>query len=148
MTTSPSSVPIVVEQALGALGYELVDLEFGPGRSRLLRVYIDQPAGIRIEDCERVSRHLTQVFAVEGIDYDRLEVSSPGLDRPLRRASDFARFRGEVARVSVRVAVGGRRNFTGAIRAADDVSVELDVEGQPVRLELANVDRARLVPQL
>ncbi|MFN7752024.1 MAG: ribosome maturation factor RimP [Pseudomonadota bacterium] len=148
MPTSPSSVPIVVEQALGALGYELVDLEFGPGRSRLLRVYIDQPAGIRIEDCERVSRHLTQVFAVEGIDYDRLEVSSPGLDRPLRRASDFARFRGEVARVSVRVAVGGRRNFTGAIRAADDVSVELDVEGQPVRLELANVDRARLVPQL
>lgn len=148
MPTSPSSVPDVVEQALAALGYELVDLEFGPGRSRLMRVFIDQPAGIRIEDCERVSRHLTQVFAVEGIDYDRLEVSSPGLDRPLRRSADFARFVGEVARVSVRSAVGGRRNFTGAIRAADDVGVELDVEGQPVRLEFANVDRARLVPQL
>jgi ribosome maturation factor RimP len=148
MPAAPSSVPAVVEQALAAIGYELVDLEFGPGRSRLLRVYIDQPAGIRIEDCERVSRHLTQVFAVEAIDYDRLEVSSPGLDRPLRRPADFARFVGEVARVSVRSAVGGRRNFTGAIRAADDAGIELDVEGQPVRLELANVDRARLVPQL
>ena len=148
MSTSSVPVPVVVEQALAALGYEMVDLEFGPGRSRLLRVFIDQPAGIRIEDCERVSRHLTQVFAVEGIDYDRLEVSSPRLARPLRRPADFARRVGEVARVSVRSAVGGRRNFTGAIRAADDTGVELDVDGQPVRLEIANVDRARLVPQL
>jgi len=148
MSVSSLPISLVVEQALGAIGYELVDLEYGAARSRMLRVFIDQPAGIRIEDCERVSRHLTQVLAVEGIDYDRLEVSSPGLDRPLRRPADFGRFVGEVARVSVRSAVAGRRNFTGAIRAADDVTVELDVEGQPVRLEIANIDRARLVPQL
>jgi ribosome maturation factor RimP len=146
--TASHSVPAVVETALGGLGYELVDLEFGQGRSRLLRVYIDKPSGIGLDDCERVSRHLTQLFAVENIDYDRLEVSSPGLDRPLKSAADFSRFIGEQAKVSVRAPVGGRRNFTGAIRAADELSVELDVEGQPVRLALANLDRARLVPQL
>ncbi len=142
------SVSEVVATALGGLGYELVDLEFGQGRSRLLRVFIDSPAGIGIADCERVSRHLTQLFAVENIDYDRLEISSPGLDRPLKKTADFVRFIGEQAKVSMRAPVAGRRNFTGAIRAADELAVELDVEGQPVRLELANLDRARLVPQL
>ncbi|MBC7779594.1 MAG: ribosome maturation factor RimP [Proteobacteria bacterium] len=142
------SIPTVVDTALSGLGYELVDLEFGQGKSRLLRVFIDKPEGIHIEDCERVSKHLTQLFAVEGVDYDRLEVSSPGLDRPLRKTSDFLRFIGEQAKVSVRAPVAGRRNFTGAIRAADELAVELDVEGQQVRLELANLDRARLVPQL
>jgi len=143
-----TSVSEVVATALGGLGYELVDLEFGQGRSRLLRVFIDSPAGIGIADCERVSRHLTQLFAVENIDYDRLEISSPGLDRPLKKTADFVRFIGEQAKVSMRAPVAGRRNFTGAIRAADELAVELDVEGQPVRLELANLDRARLVPQL
>ena len=142
------SVSEVVATALGGLGYELVDLEFGQGRSRLLRVFIDSPAGIGIADCERVSRHLTQLFAVENIDYDRLEISSPGLDRPLKKTADFVRFIGEQVKVSMRAPVAGRRNFTGAIRAADELAVELDVEGQPVRLELANLDRARLVPQL
>jgi len=142
------SVSEVVATALGGLGYELVDLEFGQGRSRLLRVFIDSPAGIGIADCERVSRHLTQLFAVESIDYDRLEISSPGLDRPLKKTADFVRFIGEQVKVSMRAPVAGRRNFTGAIRAADELAVELDVEGQPVRLELANLDRARLVPQL
>ena len=98
--------------------------------------------------CERVSRHLTQLFAVEAIDYDRLEVSSPGLDRPLRKVADFQRFVGEQAKVTMRAPVSGRRNFTGAIRAADELAFELDVEGQPVRLEFANLDRARLVPNL
>ncbi len=146
--SQPASLPAVVETALSGLGYELVDLEFGQGRSRLLRVFIDQPSGIGLADCERVSRHLTQLFAVENIDYDRLEVSSPGLDRPLKKPADFVRFIGEQARVTLRAPVSGRRNFTGAIRAADELTVELDVEGQQVRLALANLDRARLVPQL
>jgi ribosome maturation factor RimP len=146
--TVNASVSHVVETALGGLGYELVDLEFGQGRSRLLRVFIDKPEGIGLADCERVSRHLTQLFAVESIDYDRLEVSSPGLDRPLRKVADFERFAGEQARVTMRAPVSGRRNFTGAIRAADELAFELDVDGQPVRLEFANLDRARLVPKL
>lgn len=146
--TVTTSVSAVVETALGGLGYELVDLEFGQGRSRLLRVFIDKPDGIGIEDCERVSRHLTQLFAVEAIDYDRLEVSSPGLDRPLRKLSDFVRFTGEEAKVTIRAPLSGRRNFTGVIRAADELAIELDVEGQPYRLEFANIDRARLVPKL
>jgi len=146
--TVTASVSHVVETALGGLGYELVDLEFGQGRSRLLRVFIDGPEGIGLSDCERVSRHLTQLFAVEAIDYDRLEVSSPGLDRPLRKVADFQRFVGEQAKVTMRAPVSGRRNFTGAIRAADELAFELDVEGQPVRLEFANLDRARLVPKL
>jgi ribosome maturation factor RimP len=146
--TVNTSVGTVVETALRGMGYELVDLEFGQGRSRLLRVFIDKPDGILIEDCERVSKHLTQLFAVENIDYDRLEISSPGLDRPLKKSADFVRFIGEQAKVSMRAPVAGRRNFTGAIRAADELAVELDVEGQSVRLEFANLDRARLVPQL
>ncbi len=146
--TAAASVSSVVETALGTLGYELVDLEFGQGRSRLLRVFIDGPEGIGLDDCERVSKHLTQLFAVESIDYDRLEVSSPGLDRPLRKVTDFQRFAGEQVRVTMRAPVSGRRNFTGAIRAADELAFELEVEGQPVRLEFANLDRARLVPKL
>jgi ribosome maturation factor RimP len=76
-----------IRVSLEGLGYELVDLE--ASRSGLLRIFIDSPSGITVEDCAKVSHHLTRAFAVEGIDYERLEVSSPGLDRPLKRLEDF-----------------------------------------------------------
>ena len=82
----------LVETTLTGLGYELVDLEVS-GRG-LMRVLMDKPGGIALEDCERVSHQLTRLFAVEGVNYERLEVSSPGLDRPLKKEADFARFRG------------------------------------------------------
>lgn len=111
-------VQAVVEQALGGLGYELVELEFGP--RGLLRVFIDSPAGIRLEDCERVSRQLSHVLAVENIDYSRLEVSSPGVDRPLRNQQDFCRFAGEEITLRLRLPLSGRRNFQGTLSVEPD----------------------------
>src|ERR687883_683418 len=84
----------LLEKTLPSMGYELVDWEMS-ARGRLVRVFIDKPGGVDVEDCARVSNQLTRLLTVEGIDYDRLEISSPGLDRPLKRAADFVRFAGE-----------------------------------------------------
>ena len=79
----------LLEKTVGGLGYELVDLELA-NRGRLMRIFIDKAGGVDVEDCAVVSNHLTRLLVVEGVDYDRLEVSSPGLDRPLKRPQDFA----------------------------------------------------------
>lgn len=125
------------------MGYDLVDVEFA--EAGLLRVYIDLPASafeqlsvpanspeapmIRVEDCERVSHQLTHFLTVENIDYSRLEVSSPGLDRPLKRESDFARFEGAEVSLRLREPLSGRRNFVGVLMrddsAADRWALEL-----------------------
>src|SRR3989337_1869744 len=99
----------------GGLGCELVDFERS-GRG-LLRVFIDKPEGILVDDCQTVSNQLTRLFMVENVDYDRLEVSSPGLDRPLKKEADFVRFAGQQAQLTLRMPVEGRRNFTGVMRA-------------------------------
>jgi ribosome maturation factor RimP len=139
----------LLEMTLTGLGYELVDLEIGAGRGgALLRVFIDRQGGITVDDCATVSNHLTRLFAVEGVDYSRLEVSSPGLDRPLKRLQDFRRFEGERAQIRMRVPVQGRRNFVGVLRGADEGEVRLEVEGALVSLDLAQVDKARLVPSI
>ena len=130
------------------MGYELVDTQVS-NRGRLLRVFIDKPGGITVDDCADVSRHLSRVFEVEGIDYDRLEVSSPGLDRPLRGAKDFARFAGR--RVDVRMRqpdAAGRRRYTGLLKEATPEAAVLEVDGQAVRLPFGEMDRARLVPDV
>jgi ribosome maturation factor RimP len=125
-------VQAVIEQALGSLGYELVELEFG--QRGLLRVFIDAPDGIRLEDCERVSRQLSHVLTVENVDYSRLEVSSPGVDRPLRTARDFNRFAGEEITVRLRLPLAGRRNFQGILSVEPDGQFGLtwrDVPAEP-----------------
>jgi ribosome maturation factor RimP len=137
----------VIEQAVVGLGYELVDFETSP-RARLLRVYIDSPQGIAIEDCTTVSNHLTRLFAVENIDYDRLEVSSPGLDRLLKKAVDFERFAGQEIQLRSRVAVGNQRNFVGVLLGLQDGMVCLRLESGEQRFPLDQVDKARLVPKL
>ncbi len=109
---------MVVERTIAAMGFELVDVEMA--QRGLLRVFIDSPEGIRMEDCERVSRQLSHVLAVEDVDYQRLEVSSPGLDRPLRKSSDFIRFAGAQATVKLKQAVEGRRNFEGVLTLEPD----------------------------
>ena len=105
-----------VGPVLDAMGYELVDVEFGAGG--LLRVVIDIADGsraVKVEDCERVSHQLNRLLTVENVAYDRLEVSSPGLDRPLRRASDFERFSGSRVTLRLREPIEGRRQFTGLL---------------------------------
>lgn len=131
------------------LGYELVDLEQSP-RGKLLRVFIDRndrPRGVDIDDCVAVSNQLSRVLMVENIDYDRLEVSSPGLDRPLKKLSDFERFAGAQAHVKTRLPVSGRRNFVGTLKGLNGEAIRLECDGAELELELSNVDRARLVPQ-
>ena len=136
-----------LEKTLTGLGYELVDLERS-GKGQLLHVYIDKPGGIQVEDCAKVSNHLSRMLTVENIDYGRLEVSSPGLDRLLRKEEDFVRFAGHRARLKLRVPVGGQRNFIGVLRETRAGKVEIEVDGKIVSLDLDNLDRARLVPTL
>jgi len=138
----------VVEPAVAGLGFELVDTQVS-SRGRMVRVFIDKPGGVSVDDCADVSHHLTRVFAVEGIDFDRLEVSSPGLDRPLRKAADFARFAGQKVDVRMRAPdESGRRRFVGTLQGATSEVVTVVVDGQAVELSLAGMERARLVPDL
>jgi ribosome maturation factor RimP len=140
------NIEALLEQTVTGLGYEFAGWE-RPG-SGLLRVYIDKPAGIDVEDCAQVSNHLSRVFSVEGVDYGRLEISSPGLDRMLRNEADFARFKGETARVKLRVPQDGRRNFVGILRTVRDGKLEMDVDDELLELQISNVDKARLVPRI
>jgi ribosome maturation factor RimP len=137
----------LLESTLAGLGYEFVDMERS-GKGKLLRVYIDRPEGIKVEDCAAVSNHLSRVFAVENIDYDRLEISSPGLDRLLRKEQDFVRFAGQKARIKVRVPVEGQRNFVGVLRETRAGKVEIEVDGKLVSIDISNLDKARLVPAI
>jgi ribosome maturation factor RimP len=139
----------LIEQTVTGLGYELVDLEMSP-KGRTLRVFIDNNAkegGIDVDDCVTVSNQLSRVLMVENIDYDRLEVSSPGLDRPLKKLADFERFAGQQANVKVRMAIGNRRNFSGVLNGVRDGKVCLQLDTGEVELDPANIDKARLVPQ-
>jgi ribosome maturation factor RimP len=135
-----------LEQTLRSLGYELVDLELS--RSGLVRVFIDKPGGITVEDCAAVSNHLMRVFAVEGFEYERLEVSSPGLDRPLKRLEDFGRFAGRDATVRLKLPREGRRRLEGRIAGVEGGAVVLEVEGKRWSVAMAEIDRARLVPDV
>jgi ribosome maturation factor RimP len=143
-----SALEGLLETTLAGLGYELVDTQVS-NRGRFLRVFLDKPGGVTVDDCASVSRHLSRLFEVEGIDYDRLEVSSPGLDRPLRRPADFARFAGQRVEVKMRQAdAQGRRRFVGTLRGLEGASATVDVDGAPVALPLDGMERARLVPEL
>ena len=97
--TEMTSTQAIIERTLAAMGYEVVDVE--RGQQGVLRVFIDSPSGITLDDCEKVSRQLSYVLEVEAVDYARLEVSSPGLDRPLKKPADFERFAG--SEVSIRL---------------------------------------------
>lgn len=138
----------ILEPTLAGMGFELVDMQVS-NRGRFLRIFMDKPGGITVDDCAAVSSHLSRVLEVEGIDYDRLEVSSPGLDRALRKPADFARFAGRRVEVRMRLSdASGRRRFVGLLRGIAGAAVTVDVDGAPVVLQLDGMDRARLVPEL
>jgi len=137
----------LLERTVAGMGYELVGFE-RPGKGRLLRLYIDKPGGVSVDDCAAVSNQVSRVLAVENVAYERLEVSSPGLDRLLRKEGDFARFAGSRARVKMRVPVDGQRNFVGVVRQANAGRVDLEVDGKVLSLELGNMETARLVPNI
>jgi ribosome maturation factor RimP len=138
----------VVELTLAGMGFELVDAR-ASGGGRHLSIFIDRAGGITVDHCAEVSRQLARVFAVEGIDYDRLEVSSPGLDRPLCKPADFTRFAGSKVDVKMRTRDdSGRKRFTGLLRGEAGGVARLEVEGREVALKLDEIERARLVPDL
>lgn len=151
----------LIERTLNGMGYDLVDVEHAA--RGLLRVFIDmpydpeagEPRAITVEDCEAVSHQLSHMLTVENIDYERLEVSSPGLDRPLKKLADYARFAGEEAVVKLRMpmaAAGNRKSFQGVLQApeGDQLKLEFESKDGPAMLEftLADVDKARLVPKV
>ena len=139
----------LLETTVVGLGYELVAVEMSP-RGRTIRVFIDTPGkenGVDVEDCAKVSNQLSRVFEVENVDYDRLEISSPGLDRVVKKAEDFERFAGQDIQIKLRIPQGGRRNFQGELIGLSDGKVSLRLEKDAVELEFNNIEKARLVPR-
>jgi ribosome maturation factor RimP len=137
----------LLETILTGMGYELVGVE-RPARGGLLRIYIDKPGGITVEDCATVSHQVSRALTVENMSYDRLEVSSPGLDRLLKSERDFVRFAGQKVKVRMRAPVDGQRNFVGVVRDAAAGRLQLEVDGRMLSLDIGNVQTARLVPEL
>ena len=153
MNKIPKGLRTLVEGVVDSLGYAPWGIELLPrARSgQLLRVYIDTPAGgeIGVSDCERVSRQLSAVLDVEDPiagEYT-LEVSSPGMDRPLYNAEQFARYEGSIIRVKLKPTVAGRKNFRGRLLLADAREIKMLVDGEEVTLALDEIDTARVVPQ-
>lgn len=137
----------LLESTLNGMGYELIEVE-RLAHNKLLRIFVDKEGGIGIDDCVTISNHLTRLFAVENIDFGRLEVSSPGLDRPLRKEADFDRFKGETVKLKLRIPVQGQRNFVGVLREVNNGIIKLEVDGKLLDLELSSLGKARLVPKL
>ena len=140
----------LLEPAVEALGFELVELEFhGQGGGSLLRLYIDRPAGVTLDDCEQVSRQVSAVLDVEDPvpGAYTLEVSSPGLDRPLRKLTDYVRFAGRRAKLELLLPRAGRRRYTGTLKGLEAEDVLIEVDGEMQKLPLAEIAKARLVPE-
>ncbi len=142
-----------VESAAQDLGFELIDLERTPGG--IVRVFIDTldpEKMITVDDCELLSRQLVHSLPVEGFDFERLEVSSPGMDRPLTKPAHYARFAGERIKLRLRLPLEGRRNFEGLLSVGPQGALSLEYEGKggemlQLNFEINEVERARLVPQ-
>lgn len=136
----------LVEQVVSGLGYELVDFDPSP-KGRMMRVFIHIDRGITVDDCATVSNQLTRVFEVENVDYDRLEVSSPGLDRPIKKLADFERFAGQHVQVRLRLPIGNQRNFAGQLIGVAEGLIRLNTEKGEIVFPFDEIEKARLVPR-
>ena len=135
-----------IEKMVKQLGYELVDLEI-INHGQLLRVFIDKPDLVNIDDCVLVSNQLNHALSVEEeFNYDRLEVSSPGVDRVIKKLEDFDRFNGEKVKIKTRSAIVDRKNFSGILRGIRGNNILLEFEESIVEIDHDNLDRARLEP--
>ena len=142
----------LLKPVVAALGLELLGVEYAPHRSNaLVRLYVDAPGRpVTIEDCEAVSREVSATLDVEDPVKSRytLEVSSPGIDRPLFAPAHFARFVGKDAKVQVNVPIDGRRRFQGPIRGVEGETILLEQDGNIVNIEHGNVQKANLVGEI
>jgi ribosome maturation factor RimP len=145
-----STLQDLIEPSVKALGYDLVAVELtGDGAHTILRVYIDLPGGVTVDDCETVSRQVSALLDVEDPipgEYT-LEVSSPGLDRPLVKREDFERYAGEEVKIRMAQQVMGRRNFTGRLQGIEGNLVLVEVDNEIYELDLEQIEKARLVPK-
>ena len=139
----------LLEPSIERLGYELADLEVKlGGKNGVVRVFIDHPDGIGLDDCEKVSLAVSALLDVEDPlpgQYN-LEVSSPGLDRKLTKVEHFQRFKGEIVKVQMRFPIEGRKRFRGTLMSSDDENIVVEVDGESHSLPMATIDIARLVP--
>lgn len=141
----------LIGPAVRMLGYELVAIEhFSQGGGQTLRVYIDKDGGVTLDDCERVSHQVSGVLDVEDAieGHYVLEVSSPGLDRPLSEAKDFERFSGRQVKLRTFMPVNGQRNFKGLLQGLQDGQVLIEVDGRQISLPFDGIEKARLVPDV
>lgn len=140
----------VLEPTISAMGYEFVGVEYaGEAGRNTLRIYIDTATGVTLEDCESVSHQISGLLDVEdpvGGAYD-LEVSSPGMARPLFRIEDYERFAGELTKIRLAIPEDGRRNFKGKLIGVESGHVVIEVDGQIFKLRFEQIERARLEPQ-
>ncbi len=151
MTQAPEDLRSLVCKTVEGMGYELVGVEYqGRGGSgALLRVYIDSVDGITVDDCAGVSHQLSGVLDVEDLirgEYD-LEISSPGLDRPLFTREHYERFAGSRVMVKLRIKLDGRRRFEGILKGVDNDDVLVEGEDVLFRLPLSGIEKARLIPE-
>ena len=138
----------LLEKTLAGMNYELVDFEVA-GQSGLVRILIDAEKGIGLEDCSLVRSHLSRLFEIEQFQYDRLEVSSPGLDRPLKKLADFERFVGEKIVVQFKLAYEGQRKFRGQLMEVRENLIDMEVDGDRViTFELHEIKKANLIPAI
>ena len=151
MVQSTTNLAQLIEPVVTALGYELVAVEHRRGtRSSLLRVYIDSPDGIGVDDCSRVSHQLSGVLDVEEpiAGHYTLEVSSPGLDRLLSKPQDYERFAGQMVKVRLHALLEGRRKLVGVLKGIEQDQVIIEEEGKEWRLALHDIEQTRLVPDV
>jgi len=140
----------LIEPSVAGLGLELWGVEFhSAGKSSLLRIYIDGPEGVTVDDCARVSHQVSGILDVEDpiSEHYTLEVSSPGVDRPLYTLAQFEAYRGHRAQIKLRVPFEGRRNFKGLLNGVEGDEVLLIVDDEEYLLPIDYIDRANLVPQ-
>lgn len=139
----------LLQPAIERLGYELSDLEMKlGGKAGVVRIFIDHPGGIGLEDCEKVSMAVSALLDVEDPlpGHYSLEVSSPGLDRKLTKVEHFQRFAGQTVKVQMRFPIAGRKRFRGILVSSDDANIVVDVDGESHSLPMATIESARLVP--
>jgi len=138
-----------VSKIVVQMGYELVDFEF-QNQGKLIRIFIDKPASVTIDDCVDVSNHLNHVLTVEeDIDYERLEVSSPGFDRVIKKIEDFKKFKGKNIKIKTRTPIMNQRNFKGEVLDIKGLVIMIMTsEQEVVNIDFDNIDRARLDPKI
>lgn len=150
MSSKVEKITSFIEPAIDALGFDLWGLELlSQGKFSVLRVFIEKQDGVTMDDCAAVSRQISAVLDVEEPIQGRynLEVSSPGMNRPLYKESQYKRYIGECVQVKLRMGLDGRRNFKGELLAVEENALTLRVDEEDVRLTLSDIDKANLVRQ-